>query len=197
MIRQAVYKTLFLGLGILFAAASFAQKDTTKKGGIDIISSFKPVLREAAKINFNASPPSADTTKAKLSYDIPNQNLLFAYQPGSLKPLALDVDSVAKFNNSSYVKVGFGSLRTPFVQAGISFGDGKSLRLSDSVYLNPTVRSNFYLMYKSNSGEYPTDRGWVYGVVSSDGKTVLQKGLVASCMKCHSQSKTDRMLGAK
>lgn len=130
MIRQAVYKTLFLGLGILFAAASFAQKDTTKKGGIDIISSFKPVLREAAKINFNASPPSADTTKAKLSYDIPNQNLLFAYQPGSLKPLALDVDSVAKFNNSSYVKVGFGSLRTPFVQAGISFGDGKTAGLN-------------------------------------------------------------------
>ncbi len=84
-----------------------------------------------------------------------------------------------------------------YEEASTSLGDGKSLRLSESVYLNPTVRSNFYLMYKSNSKEYPTDSGWVYGVVSSDGKTVLQKGLVASCMKCHSQSKTDRMLGAK
>ena len=78
-----------------------------------------------------------------------------------------------------------------------SLGDGKSLRLADSLYLNPTVRSNFYLMYKSNSTEYPTDSGWVYGVISNDGKTVLQKGLISSCMKCHDQSKTDRMLGAR
>jgi|CXWL01.1.fsa_nt_gi hypothetical protein len=130
MIRQAIYKTLFLGFGIFFFGISFAQKDTTKKGGIDIISSFKPVLREAAKINFNASPPVADSTKAKLNYDIPNQNLLFAYQPGALKPLAMDIDSGGKFDNNSYVKVGFGSLRTPFIQAGISFGDGKTAGLN-------------------------------------------------------------------
>lgn len=78
-----------------------------------------------------------------------------------------------------------------------SLGDGKSLRLSDSLYLNPTTRSNFYLMYKSNSKDYATDSGWVYGVVSADGKRVLQKGLIASCIKCHDQSKTDRMLGAR
>ena len=119
-----------VGLGIFCSAISFAQKDTAKKGGVDIISSFKPVLREAAKINFNASPPAADTTKAKLNYDIPNQNLLFAYQPGSLKPLALDVDSGGRFDNSSYIKAGFGSLRTPFIQAGISFGDGKTAGLN-------------------------------------------------------------------
>ncbi len=130
MIRQSIYKSLLLSVGILSFGISFAQKDTTKKGGIDIVSSFKPVLREAAKINFNASPPSPDTTKTKLSYDIPNQNLLFAYQPGSLKPLAMDIDSGGKFNNSSYVKAGFGSLRTPFVQAGISFGDGKTAGLN-------------------------------------------------------------------
>lgn len=106
-----------------------AQKDTTKKG-IDIISSFKPVLKESAKINFNASPPSADTTKPRLIYNIPNQNLLFAYQPGSLKPLALNIDSTGRFDNNSYIKAGFGSLRTPFLQAGISFGDGNTAGLN-------------------------------------------------------------------
>lgn len=118
----------FVLVGLSFV--SFAQKDTTKKGGVDIISSFKPVLREAAKINFNASPPAADTTKARLNYDIPNQNLVFAYQPGTLKPLALDIDSGGRFDNSSYVKAGFGSLRTPFIQAGISFGDGETAGLN-------------------------------------------------------------------
>lgn len=129
MTHQRIYSFLFLGLGLLTLQVTNAQKDTTKKG-IDIISSFKPVLREAAKINFNATPPAVDTTKAKLNYDIPNQNLLFAYQPGTLKPLALNIDSASPFNNSSYIKAGFGSLRTPFVQAGISFGDGKTAGLN-------------------------------------------------------------------
>lgn len=130
MMKQRSYRMFLFGLGIFSFGISYAQKDTTGKGGIDIVSSFKPVLREAAKINFNATPPVADTTKAKLNYDIPNQNLLFAYQPGSLKPLALDIDTGGNFDNSSYIKAGFGSLRTPFVQAGISFGDGKTAGLN-------------------------------------------------------------------
>jgi len=128
--KQALYKGLFLGFGIVLVNTSFAQKDTTGKGGVTIVSSFKPVLREAAKINFNATPPSPDTTKAKLNYDIPNQNLVLGYQPGSLKPLALAIDSVEKFNNSSYIKAGFGSLRTPYIQAGISLGDGETAGLN-------------------------------------------------------------------
>lgn len=106
-----------------------AQKDTTKKG-VDIISSFKPVLREAAKIQFSASPPPVDSTRPRLNYDIPNQTLLFPYQPGTLKPLALSIDSGGRFINDNYIKAGFGSLRTPFVQAGFSFGDGKTAGLN-------------------------------------------------------------------
>jgi hypothetical protein len=130
MIRQFINRTFFLAIGVFSFGISFAQKDTTKKGGIEIVSSFKPVLQQAAKINFNATPPPADSSKAKLNYDIPNQNLLFAYQPGTLKPLALNIDSGGRFDNSSYIKAGFGSLRTPFVQAGISFGDGKTAGLN-------------------------------------------------------------------
>lgn len=128
--KQALYKILFFGFGIGLVNTSFAQKDTTGKGGVIIVSSFKPVLREAAKINFNATPPSPDTTKARLNYEIPNQNLVLGYQPGSLKPLALAIDSVVKFDNSSYIKAGFGSLRTPYIQAGISLGDGETAGLN-------------------------------------------------------------------
>ncbi|HLP50027.1 MAG TPA: hypothetical protein VK154_04040 [Chitinophagales bacterium] len=84
-----------------------------------------------------------------------------------------------------------------YTTATTTLGDGKSLRMGDSLYLNPTTRRHFYLMLKTNSQTYPTDSGWVYAVVSPDGKKVLQKGLIASCMACHSQSKTDRMLGAR
>jgi hypothetical protein len=98
-------------------------------------------LKDAAKINFNATPPSADTAKPKLQYEIPNPNLLFAYQPGTLKPMALQIDSSTTFGNSNYIKAGFGSLRTPFIQAGFSFGDGN------------TAGANIYAKHVSSQGK--------------------------------------------
>jgi hypothetical protein len=128
MIRATIIKVSLLFLGIIVFGISYSQKDTSK--AVEIVSGFKPALKESAKINFGATPAAPDTTKARLTYDIPNQNLLFAYQPGTLKPLALDIDTTGAFDNSSYVKAGFGSLRTPFVQTGISFGDGKTAGLN-------------------------------------------------------------------
>jgi len=125
--RQQSFRafSLFLLITGTTGVSVYAQKDSTKRS-VDITSAFKPVLRESAKINFNASPPTADTARPRLQYDIPSPNLLFAYQPGSLKPLALQVDTNAKWDNHSYIKAGFGSLKTPFVQAGFSFGDGNT-----------------------------------------------------------------------
>jgi hypothetical protein len=130
MIKKSTYRIVLSGFGILSFVFTQAQQDTTRKGKIDITSAFRPILKESAKINFNASPAANDTTKAKLNYDIPNQNLLFAYQPGSLRPLALDIDSGGQWDLNSYIKAGFGSLKTPYVQAGFSFGDGKTAGLN-------------------------------------------------------------------
>lgn len=133
---------LAFGLGFLSVGISYSQQDTAKKKGtIEITSSFKPVLKESAKINFNASPAANDTTKPRLNYDIPNQNLSFAYAPGSLRPLAMDIDSGGVMDLSSYIKAGFGSLKTPFVQAGFSFGDGRTAGL------------NIYAKHISSSGK--------------------------------------------
>ena len=122
-------KILILGIGVFSFGISFSQDTTKKRGTVDITSAFKPVLKESAKINFNASPAVNDTTKPKLNYDIPNQNLLLGYAPGSLRPLALDIDSGGFWDLNSYIKAGFGSLKTPYVQAGFSFGDGKTAGL--------------------------------------------------------------------
>lgn len=141
MMKQPLYKIVLLGLGIFSCSIVFAQKDTTKGKSVDIRSAFKPVLREAAKINFNATPPSADTAKPVLKYEIPNQNLALGFTPGSLKPLALNIDSGGKWDNSSYIKAGFGSLRTPYIQAGFSFGDGT------------TAGANIYAKHVSSQGK--------------------------------------------
>ena len=124
-----VRKTIFALLAILAATQVDAQENGKQKT-IDITSTFKPVLREAVKINFSAAPPPADTSKPRLTYNIPNQNLYFMYQPVSLKPMALQVDSAGRWDNSNFVKLGFGNFQTPFVQAGFTFGDGSGNALS-------------------------------------------------------------------
>ncbi|HET6995595.1 MAG TPA: hypothetical protein VFI06_11470 [Chitinophagaceae bacterium] len=140
--RQHIYRFFLSATCIVFIGVSVsAQRDSTRGKSVNITSAFKPVLRESAKINFNASPPTADTAKAALQYDIPNPSLLLAYQPGSLKPLALQVDSIGKFDNKNYIKAGFGSLRTPLVQAGFSFGDGN------------TAGINIYAKYVASQGK--------------------------------------------
>ncbi len=140
--RNGAARLILLAMGIFSFVMTYSQReDPSKLKAVDITSSFKPVLREAAKINFNATPPSADTAKPRLQYEVPNPNLLFAYQPGTLKPLAMEIDSTAKFGNSSYIKAGFGSLKTPFIQAGISFGDGN------------TAGANIYAKHVSSQGK--------------------------------------------
>jgi len=112
---------------IAFALGNAARaQDTTKRRSIDITSTFKPVLKETPKINFNASAPAADTSHPKLTYNIPVQNLLFAYQPADLNPVALKIDSINAWEYSNYIKAGIGTVHQPYVQAAFSFGDNKN-----------------------------------------------------------------------
>lgn len=136
MIVQIIMSTsstikIFFFVSILFVAsvATNAQ-DSTKKKTINITSTFKPVLREAVKINFTAAPPAIDSSTPRLAYSIPQHQLYFNYQPVALSPVALQVDSIAAWQNSNYVKVGVGNVHLPFIQAGFSFGDGKSTFLN-------------------------------------------------------------------
>jgi hypothetical protein len=121
-----MYRISFFLLGILCAGLSLQAQDTTKRKTIEITSSFKPVLRDAVKINFNAAPPAVDTSKPRLSYNIPAQYLFLSYQPGEMKPVALQRDSVKPWENYNYIKVGVGNVHFPYIRTGFSFGDGKS-----------------------------------------------------------------------
>lgn len=117
-------RLLYIPLFCLLSVMALAQ-DTTKKT-IEITSSFKPVLRSAEKINFQATPPPPDTTRPKLQYFIPAQNMIPQLTPVSLKPVAVSMDTSASWVNHSFIKAGFGNLRTPFLQAGLSIPSGKT-----------------------------------------------------------------------
>jgi len=120
------FKSWLLFLFTFLILHSSAQNDTSKRQSIDITSSYKPVLKDVVKINLSASPLATDTFRKRLTYNIPAQNLFFAHQPISLKPLALSIDTGLQLGIRNYVKAGFGNLSTPYVNAGLSFGDGRT-----------------------------------------------------------------------
>lgn len=101
--------------------------DTVSPAVVTITSSFKPVLRNAAKINFTAATPGMDSSRIAVNYTIPSQNLFFAYQPVSIKALALPTDSGIVWQNKQYVKLGYGNFSAPWLEAGFAFGEGKKL----------------------------------------------------------------------
>ncbi len=146
-----------------------AQRDTTKKQSIDITSSYKPVLRNAVKINFSATNLPADTSKTVNQYSIPAQNLFYTYQPVSLKPLALTMDTALELGVRNFIKVGFGNLSTPYASAGFSFGDGKkSLVNLYADYISSKgkiVNQTFSQLNIKGSGSYFTDKNELYGTV--------------------------------
>jgi hypothetical protein len=114
--------TLF---GMLASGALEAQ-DTSKRRTINITSTFKPSLKNTAKLNFNADAPLIDTTRPDLKYNLPAQFLSLVYQPTGLNPVALPADSLKTWNNDNYVKVGAGNIHLPYAEAGLSFGDRKN-----------------------------------------------------------------------
>lgn len=126
------------------ATSSKAASDTLIPGKTVIVTSeFAPVLKSASKINFNADGPAPDTTLPVLQYDIPAQNITFTYLSPPLKPLSQQIDSVVVWDNKSFVKLGYGNYTTPYLQAGLSMGDG-----SNSIL-------NVYGKYTSSKGPIP------------------------------------------
>ncbi len=162
----------YLSLIIIFTITglfSFAQRDSVKRQTIDITSSYKPVLRNAVKINLSASPLTADTSRPRLKYSIPSQNLFFSYQPITLKPLALLQDSALALGLRNYIKVGFGNYGTPYVNAGFSFGDGKKSLINlyaDYISSKGNIKNQDFAEFNVKGlGSYFTAKNEVYGGV--------------------------------
>lgn len=166
-IQGAVLIVFFLTAGNV-AFAQVGQKDTTKKQQtIDITSSYKPVLKNSAKINFSASQLNVDTVKSVQAYNIPSQNLFYTYQPGSLRPLALQHDTVPDLGIRNFIKAGFGNYTTPYVKAGFSFSDGKKVLFNiygDYISSKGNIENQDYSAGNVKAaGSYFTEKSEIYG----------------------------------
>jgi hypothetical protein len=124
--KQSIFPFIIIFSFVLVLTESAAAQDSIKRKTIEITSTFKPVLRDAVKINFNAAPPAVDSSRPSLKYNLPTQNLLFNYIPVPIKPVPLGSDSSSSWKYSNYIKAGAGNVHLPFLQSGFSFGDGKN-----------------------------------------------------------------------
>jgi hypothetical protein len=138
------FQKITLVLSILCSIQSqftFAQIDTSAPQSVTIISSYKPVMRSAAKINFSSSTLSPDSSKNLLPYKIPVQHLYYAYQPIAINALSLNHDGLLPLGDHYLIKVGYGNFKTPFLSAAANFGDGQKTMF------------NFYTNYSSSKGK--------------------------------------------
>jgi hypothetical protein len=73
----------------------------------------------------------------------------------------------------------------------------KELVLKDGTWYRPARQADLFIMAKFDRATPGTDDGWVYGTVTSDGKTVTSAGKIESCIKCHQDGTVDRLFGLK
>ncbi len=126
MSRNTINMMKSIGIIIMvfiFTTVTVHAQDSTKRKTINITSTFKPSLKNTAKLNFNAESPVIDTSRPDLKYNLPVQFLSLIYQPVGLNPLALPADSLKIWKNDNYIKLGAGNVHLPYAEAGLSFGD--------------------------------------------------------------------------
>ncbi len=100
------------------------KTDSIPEKVVTIISSFKPQLKNIAKINFtNASLPIDTSSTSPLVYNVPSQNLSFQYKPISLVPRSYKLDSQFLAQKVYTLQVGYGNYFHHFLAGTVSIID--------------------------------------------------------------------------
>lgn len=164
----------------IFVYATLSAQDTTHRQTIEITSSYKPHLRNAAKIDFTATPPTADTSRPRLAYNVPAQNLFFNYQPVVLRPLALTIDTAVLLGTRNYVKAGFGNFTTPYFEGALGFGNGdKGLLKISGDYISSRGKikyQDFSELQARADGSLFTGHHELYGALGFENREYYQYG---------------------
>lgn len=121
---------------LIYGTTALAQRnaDTVLKGStIEVTQSYKPRVKQVPKPEWKPQLPAIDTSRPRLSFDVPQQTLYYAYNSTPLRPLALGKNTNAR-PYPNYVKVGGGNLSTIYADAGIGGIYGKDYETA--IHLN-------------------------------------------------------------
>lgn len=113
---------------LAFSKTMNAQDTTKTKTTIQIVSSYKPVLKPSNKLAFSASPMPPAPFSDKLTYQLPDQQYRVLMKPVDLVPAPFTPDSLL-LSNHHFLKLGYGNFHRIFADAGTSWGTGKPLQL--------------------------------------------------------------------
>lgn len=170
--RRTSFIILFFSLCSL---KGFSQKDTTNPQSVDIVSSYRPVLSDAVKINFSGSQLNNDTNRVVAPYNIPGQHLFYSYKPGNVQAMNLDIDLNNELGDKNFIKAGFGNYSTALLKAGVSFGDGKQSLINvygDYISSKGKVKYQDYSNLELKGiGSYFTNNHEIYAGVGFSSKS--------------------------
>ena len=140
-LKISLLKTVpFFLLGVMIGAPviSFAQKDTAAPV-VTIVSSYKPAIKKAAKISFSGTALTPDSSKIVRKYEVPVQNLMYVYQPISVKPLAVETEQNNQDVLWADIKAGFGNWNSPLLHASAKYGNQNNLLIQTSLGYNASA----------------------------------------------------------
>jgi len=126
--RPGFFSVLLLTFLFQMQMLSLQSQDTTKSQTVQIISSYKPVLRPSTKLSFSASSIPPAPFSDKFSYQLPDQQFKVKMKPVTLVPADFVPDSL-QLNNQHFIKLGYGNYRHVYADAGASLGTGKPVQL--------------------------------------------------------------------
>jgi len=139
----ALFTILYL---LLFTGYSSAQIKTEE---VDIVKAYQPLLADAVKIQFTARPAQVDTSIQPLQYDVKAHLIEVPFTPAEIKPIALP-EAEAKATQNNYIKAGFGTQLTPFVD--VYLGNGRNEKVSYGLNLNHLSSNGKDFMDLSHTG---------------------------------------------
>jgi hypothetical protein len=105
-------------------SANFLYAQKPVEAQQEIIKNFDARLIDAEKVSTTPLLPAIDTTTRPQTYNVQPRSVGVAYLAPKLRPIALKPDPPSAMYNG-YVKAGYGSPNSPYVQAGYQFSQPK------------------------------------------------------------------------
>ncbi|CAN5263931.1 hypothetical protein BH09BAC1_BH09BAC1_18910 [soil metagenome] len=115
---KTLYKSILVAAAGLMMSPLMAQgtKDTIGPNSVTVYTNTTPIVQDAVKVMYPAEIPKYEREKTVLKYEMPSRQAEVAYEPVTIRPLGLSKEKPMDFP-SSYVKLGFGTQFSPFLEA--------------------------------------------------------------------------------
>lgn len=111
----------FVFIGMTFHAATYAQatRDTVKNLGdedVYVVKAYQPTLSDAVKISDMPGADTATFADPDFKYTIDPKKIETNFNSTPIKPVKIKDDNI-KLLNKGYVKAGYGTKNTPYIEA--------------------------------------------------------------------------------